>query len=247
MQKYRANYSFIDDCLDAYIVTACLHLLDLSDIDEISSRKQTLFDILPKEEQYNFILQIFKEILEKYIKIPDDLPTLSTEAAAMDTQKRQIEAMFDNRQQRNVCEVCDRQYKTANGLQRHLRDQHWWNITENTGLNIPQEDCDHIAVYPASFMKCAFLLRDTNDAYQMGDGNRILLNSKLQMLLSRMGNHSKYQFLLFRFMAYCYALLTPKMAYEYLWNCTANLQGNTCNNIPNDNLAHGSNATYKKC
>lgn len=35
------------------------------------------------------------------------------------------------------------------------------------------------------------------------------------------------------------------MAYEYLWNCTANLQGNTCHNIPNDNLAHGSNATYK--
>lgn len=65
------HYSFIDDCLDAYIVTACLHLLDLSDIDEISSRKQTLFDILPKEEQNSFISQISKVILEKYIKIPN--------------------------------------------------------------------------------------------------------------------------------------------------------------------------------
>lgn len=37
-------------------------------------------------------------------------------------------------------------------------------------------------------------------------------------------------------MAYCYALQTPKMAYKYLWNCTANLQGNTGHNIPNDNL-----------
>jgi NADH dehydrogenase/NADH:ubiquinone oxidoreductase subunit G len=59
-------------------------------------------------------------------------------------------------------------------------------------------------------------------------------------------------------MAYCYALLTPKMAYEYLWNCTANLQGNTGHNIPCDNLvellvqavkkkihAQGSNATYR--
>lgn len=146
MQKYRAHFLFIDDCLDAYIVIACLHLLDLSDIDEISSRKQTLFDILPKEEQYNFISQISKKILEKYIKILNDLPTLSTEAAAMDTQKRQIEAMFDNRQQRYVCEVCDRQYQTANGLQRHLRDQHRWNITENTGLNIPKENCDHLCI-----------------------------------------------------------------------------------------------------
>lgn len=67
----RAHYSFIDDSFDAYIVTACLHLLDLSDVDEISSRKQTLFDILPKEEQYNFISQISKEIFEKYIKIPN--------------------------------------------------------------------------------------------------------------------------------------------------------------------------------
>lgn len=118
------------------------------------------------------------------------MPTLSTEAAAMDTQKRQIEAMFDNRKQRYVCEVCDRQYKTENGLQRHLKDQHQWNITENSGVNIPQEDYDHIPVYSALFMKCVLLLRDTN---QMGDGNRILLNSTLQMLLSRGGNHSKYQ------------------------------------------------------
>lgn len=65
VQKYRSYYSFIDDCLDAYIVTACLDLFDLSDIDEISSRKQTLFDILPKEEQHNFISQISKEIWEK--------------------------------------------------------------------------------------------------------------------------------------------------------------------------------------
>lgn len=34
--------------------------------------------------------------------------------------------------------------------------------------------------YSASFMKCALLLRDTNDAYQMGDGNRILFNSNCE-------------------------------------------------------------------
>lgn len=88
------------------------------------------------------------------------MPTLSTEAAAMDTQKRQIEAMFDNRKQRYVCEVCDRQYKTENGLQRHLKDQHQLNITENSGVNLPQEDYDHIPVYSALFMKCVLLLRE---------------------------------------------------------------------------------------
>jgi hypothetical protein len=34
-------------------------------------------------------------------------------------------------------------------------------------------ELDHIALYRASFMKCALLLRDTNDAYKMGDGDRV--------------------------------------------------------------------------
>lgn len=60
----------------------------------------------------------------------------------------------------------------------------------------------HIALYRASLMKCSLLLRDTNDdAYTMGDGERILRNSMFQMLLSRIGNHGKYQLWLFRFMA----------------------------------------------
>lgn len=56
------------------------------------------------------------------------------------------------------------------------------------------------------------------------------------MLLSRSGNHTKYQLWLFRYTAYCFALLSPKMVYEYMWNCSANLQGGIGNNIPCDNL-----------
>lgn len=62
---------------------------------------------------------------------------------------------------------------------------------------------------------------------------------------------------LFRYMANCLCLLTPRMAYEYKWNCSANLQGGLGNNIPCDNLvellvqtvkkavyAQGANATF---
>ncbi|CAG2196798.1 unnamed protein product [Mytilus edulis] len=79
---------------------------------------------------------------------------------------------------------------------------------------------------------CSLLLRDTNDAYKMGDGDRILLNAKFQMLLSRIGNHTKYQLWLFRFMAYCYSLLTPRMA---------NARPGSKEKI----YAQGANATYK--
>ena len=185
-----------------------------------------------------------------------DLSRLTTQTAAMDTLKRQAEEMYDQQQHRYVCAVCEKKYKTTSGLQRHLSNTHQWNIMPLQEEIAPQTD--HVGIYCSSFMKCALLLRDTTDAYQMGDGDRILRNSKLQMLLSRFGNHTKYQLWLFRFMAYCYALLTPRMAYEFLWNCTANLHGNTDHYITNDNLvqilvqavkkkiyAQGANTTYR--
>lgn len=62
---------FMEDCLDSYIVGACMHLLDLPDIEAIPSSYQPLFDILPEEQQLNYIAKIAKDILDKYIKITD--------------------------------------------------------------------------------------------------------------------------------------------------------------------------------
>lgn len=67
----RAHYSFMDDCLDGYIVAACMHLLNLSDSNGEPRRKQPLFDVLPDEEKYRYISKIAREILEKYIKITE--------------------------------------------------------------------------------------------------------------------------------------------------------------------------------
>lgn len=177
--------------------------------------------------------------------------------SALDTQTRQLQDMYDTRQQKYLCEACTKKFKTYGGLQRHLRKEHDWGFVEEVTNSSSKKY--HIALYRASLMKCSLLLRDTNDdAYKMGDGERILRNSKFQMLLSRIGNHGKYQLWLFRFMAYCFSLLTPRMVYEYIWNCTANLHSNLGHNIPNDNnvellvqavkkkvRAEGANATYE--
>lgn len=61
----------MEDCLDSYIVGACMHLLDLPDIDAIPSIYQPLFDILPEEQQLNYIAKFAKDILDIYIKITD--------------------------------------------------------------------------------------------------------------------------------------------------------------------------------
>ncbi|OWF41847.1 hypothetical protein KP79_PYT02112 [Mizuhopecten yessoensis] len=105
---------------------------------------------------------------------------------------------------------------------------------------------DSIAIYRASFLKCALLLRDTNNAYKMADGDRIAENAKFQLLLSRVGNHTKYQLWLFRFLAYMVALLSPRMTYEYKWNCTSDLLGGNGHDIPNDNLVEIQVQNVKK-
>ncbi|VDI74704.1 Hypothetical predicted protein [Mytilus galloprovincialis] len=205
-------------------------------------------------QKYRSHYSFVEDSLDSYI-VAAYLPALSARTSALDTQIRQIEAMHHNQLQKFVCEVCNKQYKTKGGIKKHLKIQHQWDFDNEQ--ETPSKN-DHIALYRASFMKCSLLLRDTNDVYKMGDGDRILLNAKFQMLLSRIGNHTKYQLWLFRFMAYCYSSLTPRMAYEYIWNGTANMHGNIGHNLPNDNLvemlvqavkkkiyAQGANATYK--
>lgn len=176
-------------------------------------------------------------------------------AQALDAQVNHINSMYDNHLNKFICQPCNKKYKTLNGMKKHLQKEHGMADLEEPDDS--SSKFDHVAINHASFMKCALLLRDTNDAYKMGDGDRVLSNSKFQMLLSRAGNHTKYQLWLFRYMANCLCLLTPRMAYEYKWNCSANLQGGLGNNIPCDNLvellvqtvkkavyAQGANATF---
>ena len=172
----------------------------------------------------------------------------------VDNLNHQIEEMYDSVQQKYICKECGRSYKTDGWLRKHLVNEHNW---EFGGENIDESKPDHIALYRSSFMKCALILRDTNDAFKMGDGNRILRNSKFEMLCADVGKHSKYKLWLFRFVAYCVSLLTKKQAMEYLWNCTVNIAGGMTKNIPNDNLVEilvqsikkkisqqGANATF---
>lgn len=124
-------------------------------------------------------------------------------------------------------------YKTSSWFKKHLIKEHSWNFVAE---NVEELKPNLIVVYRSSFMKCALILRDTSDAYKLGDGERILLNSKYEMQCAEIGIHSKYQLCLFRFIAYCTSIPSKKQAMEYIWNCTANTTGGVKKNIPNDNL-----------
>lgn len=128
-----------------------------------------------------------------------------------------------------------KEYKTLGFFKRHLIKEHNW-IFDVPEQDQSQSKTDLIALYRASFMKNALMLRDTYNAFRMGDGDRILRNSKFEMLCASVRGHTKYKLWLWRFQAYVTAILIQKEAKEYLWNCTASKNGGTEKNIPNDNM-----------
>lgn len=234
-----------------------MHLLGLDEIDSESTRKQPFFAALGTDQKLEFIHGVAKEILDKYIKFNDKLELIQQRTMELDRQRKVLKDMFVDHEQRYVCSYCDKKYKRVGNLKGHLQAHHDWMEEDNDGMDEDSCKADSIAIYRASFLKCALLLRDTNDAYQMADGDRIEENAKFQLLLSHVGNHTKYQLWLFRFLAYIVALLSPRMAYEYKWNCTSSLRGGREHNIPNDNLVEiqvhnvkkkiqdqGANCTY---
>lgn len=181
---------------------------------------------------------------------------MSEKVRELDLKNQQIQDMFDHALQKYVCLSCENRYKKVGHLKRHLKEKHAWDFGSNDMEGEEKPDC--IDLYRASLMKCLLLLKDTNDSYSLGDGDRIMTNAKFQMLLSGVTRHTKYQIWLFRFLAYYSCILSPRDAYEYKWNCTANLSGGIGHNIPNDNLVEimvhrlkekvrtqGANVTYE--
>lgn len=65
----RAHSAFIDDCLDAFIVGACIHHLGMEDIGSEPKSNQVLFEAVSSEYKVQFIANIASEIQRKYINL----------------------------------------------------------------------------------------------------------------------------------------------------------------------------------
>lgn len=172
----------------------------------------------------------------------------------MDNQSSQLQTCYNAAEKVYMCE-CSKVYKTLGHFKRHLQSIHNWTFPQEGETTTCTKD--GVAEARASFMKCSLILRDTYDAYQMADGNRIFRNAKFEMLLADAFHHTKYRLWLWRFLAYENALLSPRQAFEYKWNCCSNTNGGIGRNVPNDLLvemnvnaikqklrSQGANVTY---
>ncbi|XP_062601231.1 uncharacterized protein LOC134262924 [Saccostrea cucullata] len=254
--------TFIRDCLDAFLLTACMEVLDIKSLDEKPKRTilPELLHLQSKEDQYDWIKELCFQILDTFVYIEEDsLPTVTAQAAEMDNKELLMSEMYQDESKQYVC-TCNRKYKTKGHFKRHLQNEHNWvfHTTEEETPESATSKQDHIALWRSSFMKLALLLRDTEDAFKFGDGTRIFRNAKFEMMCADIANHSKYKLCLWRLLAYECSLLSPREAFEYKWNCSSNIHGGTGKNIPNDNLVEicvhvikkktrqqGANLTYE--
>ncbi|XP_065929735.1 uncharacterized protein [Magallana gigas] len=236
VRAYRAHYAFVEDALDAFILGATMDVMGLNDLN--GSPQQWNPSILPmysNKKQLSWLRNLAETVINKHINLQGTthLQDLVEEAAKLDSQTDMLHSMFDAVINQYIC-TCQKKYNKIGHFKRHLEKEHNWHFPTAAPKEPKKED--KVAVWRSSFMKAALILRDTCDAYEMGDGNRIFLNAKFEMLYANVAGHTKYQLWLWRMMAYEQAILTPKQAFEYKWNTTANLNGTIDGNIPNDTL-----------
>lgn len=131
---------------------------------------------------------------------------------ALDAESTQVKDLFDDGEIKYLYPYCDKQYRTKGGIKRYLKTSHEISFDSHD----PQLsfENDPVALYRATLMKSALVLLNSTDANKMGDGNRVAINTKFQMLLVRVGYHTKYQLWLFRYLAYIKCILPPQLAYE---------------------------------
>ncbi len=233
--------AFIEDVLDAHIIGAGMQHFGMETIESTPSRVPLPeeFQCWGEKAQTDWLLHQADAVLNSLLPPTDmedsDFGSLQITLESQDNLRLAIDEMKtgDGTYKCNQTD-CSKHYRREGNLKRHLRSVHNWV----TDIPHPQESSRKATaqVIKGSFVKQALIARDTWDAYKMGDGDRAIRNAKFEMLYASAAGHWKYRQWLFRMLAYEKAILTPRHAFEYKWNISANLQGQAHASIPGDNL-----------
>ena len=71
MPCFRSHHAFVDDCLDGYIVAACMELMNIESPNDapVTWKPSPLLVHQSKELQYEWLKKLGNEILNQFIKI----------------------------------------------------------------------------------------------------------------------------------------------------------------------------------
>lgn len=198
-------------------------------MDDISSTPShtPVFSLMSDEAKNSWILGAAKKVIETLgLCNFKTIMQMQENLKALDHNDSQIEAMKN--EDMFECPLCGKTYIKSAWFKKHLEKKHGWKF-----CSVGSTDADSNPIHCFLFM--SLLLRDTCNAYKMGDGDRIVRNAYMEWLYASAVRHSKYKLWLWRMISYIIAILDTKDSFEYQWNMTVNLKGGIQNNIPNDN------------
>ena len=151
------------------------------------------------------------------------LKQICSDLNALNADDAKIDEMKNN--DKYECALCTNKYSKKGWFKKHLIKKHKWKFHDIK----PQTKQDYNAIQ--CFLQMSLILRDTCNAYRMGDGDRIIRNAYFEWLYAGGMNHTKYKLWLWRMIAYVIAILNEEQSFEYKWNMTVNLKGGIQNNI----------------
>jgi hypothetical protein len=225
----------VEDVLDGYIVAAGLRHFGMETMDGSPTKNapSPLFSQVGSPEQRRWILKEASTIRQSLVD-EDSEPTLDAVRGNVVAQDEADTRIDELRTPTGFqCYVCQKLYKREGYVRAHMMNVHGWEI--DSVASPVQTTSSSSSLVSASFVKMAFIARDTYNAYRMCDGDRVFRNAKFEFLYADSLGHTKYRLWLWRMVAYEAALLSARESHEYKWNVSVNLQGGVGKNIPNDN------------
>nr|XP_054763564.1 uncharacterized protein LOC129270188 [Lytechinus pictus] len=141
------------------------------------------------------------------------------------------------------CPKCNKTYATRKGLVNHERNT-CHDTPKPPTAAAPQQDS--VVNYTKCALGMGMLALDFTDARQLGDGGRIIRLYKFLLLHCKAGNKPKYSFQILRLLAQVQCLLTPRLAYELIWNRTLNTKGKADTNTELDRAMEHHNRIFKE-
>lgn len=260
----KESFSYVQDLIDfstkGYVVLAALHFMNLNQLEEIPGTLQTT-----KAEKMELLIEVSKSIL--------DLVYMSSQPIVRGIIRANIESTGDDykfcscKTERAGTQMifCDNR-KCSRGQWFHLEcvnltedevpDDAWFcsanckkvkigKVTKEKRKSVSIRLTDSKREYSRSLIWRGLNHMVRKDAIKEGDGERIILHWKFDLLEFYDKSHPKYFIFCHRLLSNINGAASDRLKHTLMWNRTVNPKGGRGNNIPMDLQMEFYNKEYK--